>query len=367
MPRIDAPMLGLDLRNRTGLPDTAFDAAVAIGAAVIGVTVALVLHHLLYRLLMRLAARSDTHSDDIVLAHLRRPTRWAMAALGLVLAARETPLLADVWQRIAGFVMPALVGWIALAAFRSFVEASCALSGASPEEDEKLRRKRTRLAIFSRIVTFVIVFVTVGLMLLSIPGVREIGVTLIASAGIAGLAVGAAAQPALKSLIAGIQMALTEPISIGDTVHFENGDGGTVEDIRSSFVVVRTWDERRLVIPTSKFLDEPFENWSRNGTALFGEAYLHLDPSADVAQLRAEFDRLTDRHPLWDKRKKSFQVTDMTAITMVVRMVVSATTPGELFDLRADLREGMLAFIRQQQPKALSRQRTDAVEVNNPS
>ena len=344
------------------LSGTAWDWLVALGAAALGVAAALLVHNLFYRLLTRLARGTQRHTDDIVLTHLRRPTRWAMIALGLVLAARETPLLAGVWQKVAGFIMPALIGWIALAAFRAFVEASCAGSDGAPLDNMDTRRKRTRLAIFSRIATFLVVFVTIGLMLFSIPGVRQVGVTLMASAGIAGLAVGAAAQPALKSLIAGLQMAVTEPIAIGDTVKVGN-DSGTVEDIRTSFVVVRTWDQRRLVVPTSKFLDNTFENWTRNGAELFGPAFLQLDPLAEIAPLRAEFERLVEAHPLWDKRKKEFKVTDMAKDSIEVRMVVSAANGGDLFLLRADMREGMLAYIREHQPHAIARARSFAPDA----
>lgn len=350
---------------RETIPPPAWDWLVALIAAAIGVGLALLIHHLLFRLLAHLSRHSHTQTDNIVMAHLRRPTRWAMIALGLVLAARETPVLHDVWEKLAGFIMPALIGWIALAAFRAFVDASCAAADGPSAADVHLRRRRTRLALFSRMVTFVIVFITVGLMLFSIPGVRQIGVTLMASAGIGALAVGAAAQPALKSLIAGMQMALTEPISIGDVVKIGD-DGGTIEDIRSSFVVVRTWDERRLIIPTSTFLDESFENLSRNGTARSAPAMLRLDPLADIPPLRAEFERLVEHNPLWDRRKKNFQVTDMTSNDIQVRMVVSAANGSDLFDLCADVREGMLSYIRDHQPEAIARQRTDGAAIIDP-
>jgi small-conductance mechanosensitive channel len=351
-----------ELHSPAGISPTLWDLIFAVGAAALGVAVALLAHSVLYRLLTRLTHASESQADDIVIAHLRKPTRWAMIALGLVLAARETPLLQMTWEKIAGFVMPALIGWIALAAFRAFVDAMCTSGVPTHADDLQMRRRRTRLAIFSRIATFIIVFITVGLMLLSIPGVREIGVTLMASAGIAGLAVGAAAQPALKSLIAGMQMAITEPISIGDLVVI-GGQSGTVEDIRSAFVVVRTWDQRRLVVPTVKFLDETFENWTRDGQGLLGPIFLHLDPLADIPPLRAEFERLVEGHALWNKREHGFKVTAMSPGSIEVRMVVSAQAAGDLFNLSTDVREGMLAFIREQQPGAIARQRTDAVEI----
>jgi len=155
----------------------------------------------------------------------------------------------------------------------------------SNEDNLEARRRRTRLAIFSRIGTFAIVFVTIGLMLLSIPAIRDIGVTLMASAGLAALAVGAAAQPALKALIGGLQMALTEPIRIDDVVIMD-GEWGRIEDIRTTYVVVRIWDERRLIVPVRKFLDESFQNWTRRESQLLGTVFLHLDPMVDVAKLR---------------------------------------------------------------------------------
>lgn len=342
-----------------GLSGTAWQWLVALGAAAIAIVAALLVHALIFRVLTRLARRSTSHTDDIVLGHLRRPSRWAMVALGLVLAARETPLLAGVWQKLAGFILPALVGWIALAAFRAFVEASCVGDDGITVNDIDTRRKRTRLAIFSRIATFVIVFVTVGLMLFSIPGVRQIGVTLMASAGIAGLAVGAAAQPALKSLIAGLQMALTEPISIGDTVILGN-DGGTVEDIHSSFVTVRTWDGRRLVVPTSKFLEDTFENWTRDSTDLLAATKLQLDVATDVPRIREAYEAFVRADKRWDGREVRAQVTDMAAGSLELRLVASVANPGDAFDLSTDAREAMLAWIRDNQPDAFAHGRSYA-------
>ena len=338
------------------LSGNAWDALVAVSAGALGVVVALLAHALIYRLLERITKHSHSATDDIVLAHLRAPTRWAMVALGLVLAARETPLLAGVWQKVAGFVMPALIGWILLAAFRAFVEASCAPGEGIAIDDIDARRKRTRLAIFSRIATFVIVFVTVGLMLFSIPGVRQIGVTLMASAGIAGLAVGAAAQPALKSLVAGLQMALTEPISIGDRVVI-GGEGGTVEDIHSSFVKVKTWDGRRLIVPTSKFLEETFENWTHGSTDLLAATRLQLDVAADVAPIRAAYEAFITADKRWDKREVRVEVTDATRDYLELRLVASVANPRDAYRLSTDAREAMLAWIRENQPAAFAHPR----------
>lgn len=246
------------LERWTGdLPDL-LEAVVTAGlAAALGAAVALTVHLLLFRVLRKISKASASPTDDIVVEHLARPTRYAMIALGLVLAARETPALGQVWERVAGFVMPALIGWIALSLLRALVQALETRPDIAAGNDPHARRRLTRLAILSRIASFIIVFLTVGLMLLSIPGVRDIGVTLMASAGLAGLAVGAAAQPALKSLIAGFQMALTEPVSIGDTVTID-GQSGRVTDIHTTYVILATEDGCTVVVPTSKFLETSF-------------------------------------------------------------------------------------------------------------
>ena len=227
---------------RTEFQPWAWGAGLALLAAVLGIAFGLLLHRLLFDLLRRLARSNETQSDDIIVEALARPARWALATLGLVIAARHTPALGNLWQAIGGLVMPLLLGWIAFSLVKGFAEAMM-LHAETAEDVAAARSRRTRVAILSRTALTVIVIVTVGLMLIDIPGVRDIGVTLMASAGLAALAVGAAAQPALKSLIAGLQMAITEPLRIGDLVVVD-GHTGRVEEIRMSFVTVRTWDER---------------------------------------------------------------------------------------------------------------------------
>lgn len=337
----------------------------AWGAGVVGavaIALALAVHYLLFRILRKIASASESPTDDMVVKKLTRPTRYAMAALAIVLAARETPVLENVWERVAGFVMPALVGWIAIAVLHALVKAMEMHITTAHPDNRDARRQRTRLAILGRIASFLIVFVTVGLMLLSVPGVRDIGVTLMASAGLAGLAVGAAAQPALKSLIAGFQMALTEPISIDDVVIID-GEWGRIEDIRTTFVIVRTWDERRLVVPTTKFLEETFQNWTREGAELLAPVFLHLDPLTDLAPLRAEFERQVKAHDLWDGRVSKLQVTDTSATSIEIRLLMSARDASQAFDLRCDIREGILAWVRENQPGAVVRQRVEAKGV----
>ena len=338
------------------IPEGVRDYLAAALVALIATVVAVLVHRLVFRIMRRLAHASETNADNVILEKLARPTRYALVALGLVLAAREIDLLDEAWQKIAGFVMPALIGWIILSIMQALMETMSMRADITVDDNQSARRRRTRLAIFSRIGTFIIIFITVGLMLLSIPGVREIGVTLMASAGLAGLAVGAAAQPALKSMIAGLQMALTEPIAIDDVVILD-GQFGRIEDIKTTYVIVRTWDERRMVVPTVRFLEETFENWTKVGSALIGTVFLHLDPLTEIEPLRAEFLRFVATCEEWDERVGKLQVTEGSAASIEVRMLMSAHDASKAFDLRCAVREHMLAWIRETMPEAVARQR----------
>tara|TARA_A100001391_G_scaffold139407_3_gene97675 strand:- start:16874 stop:17989 length:1116 start_codon:yes stop_codon:yes gene_type:complete len=332
--------------------------ALLLGA--IGVAVGLLLHWLIFALLTRIARSSKGRSDDAIINSLRSPARWSMGALGLVLTAREIPLLESAWEKIAGFVMPALIGWMALAIMRALVQTAEMQLDLDAEDNLRARQRQTRLRILSRIGTFLVIFITVGLMLLSIPGVRDIGVTLMASAGLAALAVGAAAQPALKSLIAGVQMALTEPIRLGDAV-IVGDEWGWIEDIRTTYVVVKVWDERRLVVPTSKFLEEIFQNWTKTTAQLLGTVYLYVDPATRLDPIRAKFLELVESNTRWDGRVKHMQITDLTRDAIEVRLLMTAKDSPTLYDLRCDIREALIQWLASEMPEALVRSRVISV------
>ena len=334
---------------RTEFQPWAWGAGLALLAAVLGIAFGLLLHRLLFDLLRRLARSNETQSDDIIVEALARPARWALATLGLVIAARHTPALGNLWQAIGGLVMPLLLGWIAFSLVKGFAEAMM-LHAETAEDVAAARSRRTRVAILSRTALTVIVIVTVG-------------VTLMASAGLAALAVGAAAQPALKSLIAGLQMAITEPLRIGDLVVVD-GHTGRVEEIRMSFVTVRTWDERVIVVPTSRFLDQSFENWSRRSEKLTGPVFLHLSPATEIAPIRAEFLRYIETQDLWDGRTAALMMTEAYPESIELRLGMSAATIGDLWELRCAVREHMIDWLRREMPGALIRHRLEVEAAN---
>ena len=348
---IDAIEAGL-----AGFPAWVVIAAVALLAAFVAVVVALALHWLIFRLLRRLARSSESRSDNIIVEHIARPARWAMVALALIIAADALPALETLWDRIGGLVLPLLIGWMVLAILHALTEAMIVRNDISVADNRDARRRRTRLAIFNRIATFLIICGTVGMMLLAIPGVRDIGVTLVASAGLAGLAVGAAAQPALKSLIAGFQMALTEPVIVGDAVVIGD-EWGWVEEIRTTYVVVKVWDERRLVVPTSKFLEEIFQNWTKTTAQLLGTVMLYVDPATRLDPIREKFLELVEANARWDGRVRHMQVTDLARDAIELRFLMTAQDSPTLFDLRCDVREALVQWLAETMPEALVRSR----------
>jgi small-conductance mechanosensitive channel len=331
-----------------------------LGAA-IGVAVALAVGYGLFRLVFALVRRltrlSNTAVDDLVLDKVRSPAKWSFMVIAVTFVGQYDPQLQSIWEPLARFLRPALLGWIAYTLVKAFT-AAMEFRMELSDDPVATRSRRTRIAVLSRTATFAIIFITVGLMLLGIPAVRDIGTTLLASAGLAALAVGAAAQPALKSLIAGLQVALTEPFRLGDLVHVD-GQAGRVEEIRMSFVTVRTWDERILVVPTSRFLDESFENWSRVNERLTGPVLLHLDPATPVQPIREEFERFLGEHELFDGRNHAVLMTETYPESIELRLSMSAATIADLFKLRCDAREHMLQWLNDNLPDALIRHRLE--------
>ncbi|WP_097092793.1 mechanosensitive ion channel family protein [Novosphingobium sp. Chol11] len=328
----------------------------------ISVTVAFLLHWLAYWIANRIARRMKL--DPVILPAIYHPTRWIVVLMAL--AAGIQPLtfsdrIEAMWAIGSKMLFTLLVGWLIFASMRAFRTILERRSDITVEDNLKARRQHTRIRILYRVAQFIIGFLIISLMLIMIPGVRTVGVTLMASAGLAGLAVGAAAQPALKNLIAGIQMAFSEPIRLDDVVIIE-GEWGRIEDIKLTYVVVRIWDDRRMVVPVSYFLEKPFQNWTTKTSDLLGTVFLYVDPAADVERIRAHFVEVVKANSRWDGRVAILQVTDHKADALELRGLLSARNAGIAFDLRCEVREAMMTFLRTEMPEALvrSRQRVEA-------
>jgi small-conductance mechanosensitive channel len=204
--------------------------------------------------------------------------------------------------------------------------------------------------------------VTIGLVLMTFPSARQIGASVFASAGIAGVIVGIAARSTFASLIAGLQVALTQPIRIDDAVVVE-GEWGWIEEIESTYVVIRLWDLRRLIVPLSYFIEKPFQNWTRSTAEIIGTVFIYLDYKMPVEPVRAELQRILQNSEMWNRKTCVLQVTEFTETTMQLRCLMSADSSSLAFELRCLVREQLIKFLQEHYPQCLPTRR-DAVTMN---
>ncbi len=228
----------------------------------------------------------------------------------------------------------------------------------SGEDNLRSRKFYTQINILEKVVVFVILIVTVGLMMLSIDSIREIGIGIFASAGVVGIIVGLSAQKIVGAILAGIQIAISQPFRIDDAVVVEN-EWGWIEEINLTYIVVRIWDKRRLVLPSSYFLEKPFQNWTRTTADILGTVFIYTDYTISVDAVREELDRILDGCELWDGNVKVVQVTDSKDNYMETRILVSAKNSPTAWDLRVYVREKMIDFIQKNYPESLPKTRVN--------
>jgi hypothetical protein len=220
------------------------------------------------------------------------------------------------------------------------------------------RRLGTQVQVLRHIATFIIVLITIALMLMTFPAIRHVGESLFASAGLAAIVGGLAARSTLTNLLAGIQIALTQPIRLEDAVIVE-GEWGWVEEITTTYVVVRIWDLRRMLLPLTYFIEKPFQNWTRESTDLLGTVFVYADYTVPVESVREELHRVLESSGMWDGKTWGLQMTNLSERTVELRALMSAPSGPQAFDLRCHVREKLIAFLQQQYPHCLPRARAD--------
>ena len=230
----------------------------------------------------------------------------------------------------------------------------------------KARAIHTQFAILRKISVVAIAVLASGLVLMNFEGFRELGTGILASAGVAGLVVGFAAQKTLGNLLAGIQIAITQPVRIDDVVIVE-GEWGRIEEITLTYVVVRIWDLRRLVLPIAYFIEKPFQNWTRVSADILGTVFLYVDYTVPVDAIRAELERVVQGSTDWDGQVCGVQVTDTSPQGIEVRALVSATDASKAWNLRCEVREKLVSFLQREYPGALPKLRGELKEGDRPS
>ncbi|TVZ27707.1 small-conductance mechanosensitive channel [Gillisia sp. Hel_I_86] len=228
----------------------------------------------------------------------------------------------------------------------------------STSDNLKARKVYTQFMILENIIIFIITVLAVGVALMSFDSIRSIGVSLLTSAGIAGIIIGLAAQKAIGTLLAGIQIAITQPIRLEDVV-IVDGEWGWIEEITLTYVVVRIWDKRRLVVPTTYFIENNFQNWTRNTSEILGTVFIYTDYEVPFEKLREELTRLLEGSSLWDRKTNVLQVTDATDRSIEIRALMSAKDSPTAWDLRVYIREQLIVFIKENYPESLPKSRVD--------
>ena len=330
------------------------------------VTLAAVLASLLaYRLAVRSlsawASRTDTPFDDQVIRLLRKPLAYFMPLVALTVS-WPTPDHGSVRMasgRHASLVAAIVcVGWLAARLVRVLDIALERKFDRNVADNFQARRVHTQLRGFRNIALFLIGLATVAAVLMTFEAVRQFGVSLLASAGVAGVIIGFAAQRSISTIVAGIQIALSQPIRVDDVLIVE-GEWGWVEEITLTYVVMRIWDQRRLVVPINYFIEKPFQNWTRNSAELLGTVFIYADYGVEIDTLRAELVRLCEASPLWDRRVCQLVVTDAKETVIELRALVSAADSGKAWDLRCAVREGLVRFMQREHPQSLPRLRVE--------
>jgi small-conductance mechanosensitive channel len=299
------------------------------------------------------------------LALVARRTHKPGQLLVALLAARFAVLAttdAGAWRAplLHGLLVAAIAagGWLVGTLLLTAVEVARARLDLDGTETPHARRAQTQLVLLQRVTVAAITVVTIGAALYTFPAVKGIGTSVLASAGLIGVVAGLAAQSMLGNLFAGLQLAFGDRLRIEDVVVVE-GEWGRVEEITLGYVVVRIWDQRRLILPTSYFTSTPFVSWTRRDAEVLDTVELDVDWTVPVPQMRAELERFVRGHPLWDSRSVSLQVTRATDSLVRVRAVVSAGDGSKVWDLRCDVREHLVEWVRRCYPHALPRVRAD--------
>lgn len=335
----------------------ALSAITALAALLAG----LLLHWLAWKIFLRIAGRKEAGRGAILVAHLRPPSRIFIPLLILMVVEPSLAFPAgirELLQHLLSILFIAVTSWLFIGGTLAARDIVLLGYDFQAKDNLKARAVYTQLTVLVKIVEVIIVVFAVATILMTFQKIRQVGMSILASAGIAGIIVGFAAQRSIATLLAGLQVALTQPIRIDDVVIVEE-EWGVVEEITLTYVVIRIWDLRRLVVPVTYFLEKPFQNWTRASANLLGTVYLYADYTVPVDELRRALHGILDASAKWDRQVWGLQITKVNEQTMELRALMSAADASTAWDLRCEVREKLVAFLRENYPDALPRVRAE--------
>lgn len=319
------------------------------------ILITLIIFIIVYRIMVYFGKRSG----NVLPLNFAKRMQWPLLLFLFSMVIKAAPLRFVNDAGIVSFIHQlAVIGgivsvaWMIIVFLKIIKQHIVAKYDVSVSDNLRARKVQTQYIVLENTLIFIVVMVAIGIALMSFNSIRNIGISVLTSAGIAGIIIGFAAQKALGTILAGIQIAITQPIRFDDVVIID-GEWGRIEEIKLTYVVVNIWDKRRLVVPSTYFLENVFQNWTRTQSGILGTVFIYTDYTVPLSPLREELKRLLTGSPLWDNDVGIIQVTEASEQTMELRVLVSARNSGEAFDLRAMVREGLIDFLQKEYPDAL--------------
>lgn len=338
------------------------------GGLFVGAVVFALLLHLILSLITRIWLRRNVEKGSLifrsVVHHIKGPLRLGLPLLAVVVVLPFATLpehLLNLLRHLVSILMIFTIAWIVVRSASVLEDYLFDKYRIDAEDNLKARKIHTQMLYLKRVFAIVVGVIALALILMNFEKVRQLGTTILASAGIVGIVLGFASQRSIALLLAGFQVALTQPVRIDDVVIVEN-EWGRIEEITLTYVVVRIWDKRRLMVPISYFIEKPFQNWTRVSADLLGTVYLYCDYSVPVRAVREELQRILEQSDDWDGQVSGVQVTDTTEQTMAVRALMSASDASRLWNLRCEVREKLIDYIQREFPESLPRFRAEFPE-----
>jgi small-conductance mechanosensitive channel len=335
------------------LQSLAWSVGVMGGSLVIGLAV----HYLFFKIMAALVKRAQTAFGESSLKHCRGPSRLIIPLLiihfSLPISTIPVPLLSFIKQTLA-LVLIMSVAWLAIKIFYVIEDLILRQFRIDVADNLRARRIHTQIKILKKMFVVVVAILALAIILMTFEKVRYLGTSILASAGIAGIIIGLAAQRSIATLLAGLQMAITQPIRLDDVVIVE-GEWGRIEEITLTYVVMRIWDLRRLIVPMTYFLEKPFQNWTRVSAELLGTVFLYVDYTVPVQAVREELRKIVENSKLWDGKVCVLQVTNATERTMELRALMSARDSSSAWELRCEVREKLIHFLQENYSDGLPR------------
>ncbi len=332
-----------------------------VGIVGVPVLLGVIGHLVVFKIVRKIASRIGGELDDSIVKHCYKPFQWTVVvfairlAFATALSEEETPTGLN---QILSIVLIGVVSWLLIKIVIVLEEYVVGRFQMDVKDNLQARKIHTQLRVLKRIITITVAVVALASMLMTFPKVRQLGTAILASAGIIGIVVGMAAQRTIGAFIAGLQIAFTQPIRVDDVVIVEN-EWGRIEEITLTYVVVKIWDLRRLIVPITYFIEKPFQNWTRVTADILGTVFLYVDYTVDLNAVREELQRLLKESECWDGKVCGLQVTNTSEHTMEVRALMSAADASAAWNLRCHVREKLLDFIKTKYPQALPRLRAE--------